>query len=322
MSAERVEPVEPGEPDPAGRGARPRGVATVLTLPEPRPRPRMFDRLPAVFRDPARFRPAQVQDAALPGGTDWVTPDDMIGVGSEGWRIQELQRALARARHDPGPPDGSFGPRTEDAVRSFQRQRGLTVDGLVGPQTMSELEAPLLRRFLDGLEDVLDPILEVLDNLPAYASVDTAPDDFLRWLAWMVGADTMEEWDRGRRRAVVARSLELHGSRGTLPGIAAVVALQLGVAVSDVVVRDGGETSWDLDPDAPLRTDPDRRVTVSLPPHVPPPSGPALVRIMHVLSRSLPVGFVVDFTSRGSPGTGGTTGGWAGSSTAGGGGGA
>lgn len=32
-------------------------------------------------------------------------------------------------------PDGDFGPVTEDLVRQFQREKKLTVDGLVGPKT-------------------------------------------------------------------------------------------------------------------------------------------------------------------------------------------
>lgn len=36
-------------------------------------------------------------------------------------------------------PDGSFGPRTEDAVRAFQHHRGLLVDGRVGSETWAAL---------------------------------------------------------------------------------------------------------------------------------------------------------------------------------------
>ena len=273
-------------------------VVPVLNLPEAFPRLGMFERLPAVYRDPERFRPVQVVDDRLRGVTDWVTPERMLGVGSEGLPIEDLQGALARARHDPGPADGSFGPRTEDAVRAFQRQRGLTVDGLVGPETMGELAAPLLRRFLAGLSDVFDPVLSVLDNMSAYVSVDTAPEGLLEWLAWIVGADTMEEWDRGRRRDVVAAALELHRSRGTIPGIAAVVALYLDLPLEEVVVTDSGETSWDLDPDAGLQTRSPLVVRVSLPPGAQSVSELDRARIGHVLTQSLPVGFTVQFTVR------------------------
>jgi len=35
--------------------------------------------------------------------------------------------------------DGRFGPRTEQAVRRFQLQQRLAVDGLVGPRTLARL---------------------------------------------------------------------------------------------------------------------------------------------------------------------------------------
>src|SRR5690606_381921 len=37
--------------------------------------------------------------------------------------------------------DGSFGPVTYDALRSFQSQQGLTVDGIAGPATWTKLIA-------------------------------------------------------------------------------------------------------------------------------------------------------------------------------------
>lgn len=35
--------------------------------------------------------------------------------------------------------DGRYGPQTKRAVKAYQRYAGLTVDGVVGPQTWSSL---------------------------------------------------------------------------------------------------------------------------------------------------------------------------------------
>jgi hypothetical protein len=58
--------------------------------------------------------------------------------GSKGEAVRALQRALVAAGH-PLEIDGDFGRKTEDAVKEFQRRKGLTVDGVVGPNTLQAL---------------------------------------------------------------------------------------------------------------------------------------------------------------------------------------
>lgn len=41
----------------------------------------------------------------------------------------------------PDGADGDFGPRTEDAVKRFQRSRGIEADGIVGPATWRKIIA-------------------------------------------------------------------------------------------------------------------------------------------------------------------------------------
>lgn len=63
----------------------------------------------------------------------------LLNRGSTGKEVRELQKFLKAFRREPGPVDGMFGPRTDGAVRSFQDERGLTVDGIVGSRTRGEI---------------------------------------------------------------------------------------------------------------------------------------------------------------------------------------
>lgn len=59
--------------------------------------------------------------------------------GSRGEAVAAVQKSLVALAYSL-VADGIFGPRTENAVRSYQQARGLTVDGIVGPQTRAALE--------------------------------------------------------------------------------------------------------------------------------------------------------------------------------------
>jgi|SRR5690349_19442327 peptidoglycan hydrolase-like protein with peptidoglycan-binding domain len=58
--------------------------------------------------------------------------------GAKEHPVPTLQHLLG-ARGHAVTVDGTFGPRTEAAVRDFQRQKNLGVDGIVGPITWKAL---------------------------------------------------------------------------------------------------------------------------------------------------------------------------------------
>lgn len=58
-----------------------------------------------------------------------VTGDDVFA----------LQERLLELGYDAGRPDGIFGGQTEAGLRAFQRDYGMTVDGVCGPATMRAL---------------------------------------------------------------------------------------------------------------------------------------------------------------------------------------
>jgi N-acetylmuramoyl-L-alanine amidase len=54
--------------------------------------------------------------------------------------VAELQARVSRLGFDPGRVDGIFGPTTSAAVSEFQRNVGLTPDGVVGHETYRALQ--------------------------------------------------------------------------------------------------------------------------------------------------------------------------------------
>jgi murein L,D-transpeptidase YcbB/YkuD len=62
----------------------------------------------------------------------------MLQRGDSGEAVRNLQIALAGAGY-PLRPDGRFGPLTDAALRKFQRDRGLAIDGIAGPRTLDAL---------------------------------------------------------------------------------------------------------------------------------------------------------------------------------------
>ena len=54
--------------------------------------------------------------------------------------VTELQRRLNELGFDAGRSDGILGPETEGALRAFQRNAGITPDGVCGPATLHALD--------------------------------------------------------------------------------------------------------------------------------------------------------------------------------------
>jgi len=88
---------------------------------------------------------AQVQADGIVGPITWEKldladkSDPELQAGSEGVAVRGLQRMLINRGFEPGEIDGRFGPKTDAAVRAYQSDQGLDVDGIVGPKTWDAL---------------------------------------------------------------------------------------------------------------------------------------------------------------------------------------
>lgn len=77
---------------------------------------------------------------ALSGIAYGALGERLLGKGSKGPEVVELQKALTQLGYVVGTTDGKFGASTETSIRRFQKERGLRVDGLAGTQTIKELK--------------------------------------------------------------------------------------------------------------------------------------------------------------------------------------
>ena len=100
------------------------------------------------------------------------TANQILRRGSTGNEVKNLQNLLNYVYGPELKVDGVFGATTEAAVKKFQKDYGLTVDGIAGPSTLNRLKQirtapvtatplPILRRGSTGtnvkyLQDILN----------------------------------------------------------------------------------------------------------------------------------------------------------------------
>lgn len=132
-----------------------------------------------------------------------------------------------------------------------------TVDDLRSPHPLERALPGMFQgddftcRFVSAFDVVVAPVFNTLDNLAAYLDPDTAPGDFLDWLAGWFGLDLDATWAMDRRRAAVRDIVELYRWRGTVRGVRAQLQLQLGPG-TEVDVEDRGGVSWSPVPGSEL----------------------------------------------------------------------
>lgn len=74
--------------------------------------------------------------------------------GSCGEMVRQIQKALAGAGLRV-IVDGNFGPITEEAVKEFQKKKGITPDGIVGPATLALLIPARLKKSRRIINEII-----------------------------------------------------------------------------------------------------------------------------------------------------------------------
>lgn len=86
------------------------------------------------FQTDNKLKPSRFVDFAT---WDMLHVFDGYGLVQDGeLQFAQIQKALDAAGFHPGPPDGKFGRKTQDAVMAFQKDAGLKADGKIGFKTL------------------------------------------------------------------------------------------------------------------------------------------------------------------------------------------
>ena len=85
---------------------------------------------------------------------------DILRSGSRGEAVEALQKKLLGEGINPGPVDGVFGPKTEEALKRFQERQSLDADGITGPKTLAALGLTEAEEDADG-HDLSDGVDEI-----------------------------------------------------------------------------------------------------------------------------------------------------------------
>jgi phage tail-like protein len=118
-----------------------------------------------------------------------------------------------------------------------------------------------VQRFLSALDAVLAPAISTLDNFETYLEPQLAPTDFIEWLGGWVGLVIDPAWPLDQRRILVSRAVELYRQRGTVRGIAGLVAMYTG---SEPEIVESGGAAWSAVPRGPLPGASEAQLTVRI----------------------------------------------------------
>ena len=137
-------------------------------------------------------------------------------------------------------------------------QRGYLRRGL--PEAYQFPENNFGMKFVGALEEVLDPIVAMLDLMPAHLDVDLAPEPMVDLMGAWLGTPALDAaLTATARRALVRNASDLTRTRGTTAGLERL--LRLAFPALHLHVADTGGATWGSDPDE-RRPAPDRRVTI------------------------------------------------------------
>ncbi|MCW2997655.1 MAG: hypothetical protein JWQ20_4092 [Conexibacter sp.] len=131
-------------------------------------------------------------------------------------------------------------------------RRGVLVDALppvYRERATPDEPTPFVERWVHSCSLVLDPVVALLDNLPAYIDPHTAPDEMVDALLAFVGMRWPAAVEPAARRRLLLEAKRISRTRGTLAGLR--LALWLVLPHCGISVTHTGRVTTGADPAAP-----------------------------------------------------------------------
>lgn len=104
---------------------------------------------------------------------------------------------------------------------------------------------PFAVRWTEAFDDVLAPLINMIDCIDRYIDPLFAPDEFVRWLSSWFGVLLDDSWSMSAQRAVVAEAVDLFRMRGTMAGLRRHLEV---VVDGEVDITESGGVSFSLRP--------------------------------------------------------------------------
>lgn len=196
--------------------------------------------------------------------------------------------AAPAASVNGAPPAASLRSYLRDGLPAVYRDRARAKSARsfahrVDPAVPRE---PFAMRFVGGLEQVLDPIVAMVDLLPGHLDPAVAPPDWIallgEWLGLELDAGLEPDPERllAAHRRIVERANEITRQRGTRAGLE--LLLKLAFADLALEVRDSGGVTWSTDASR-VQPAADPALTVVCPANVDPIRRAAIRRVVEDL---------------------------------------
>lgn len=100
----------------------------------------------------------------------------ILTVGSRGTKVSDLQQNLTKLGYDTKGTDGIFGDNTKSAVIAFQRDHGLSQDGIAGKDTQNAINQAIASLGTGQTPSNPANIQKMLDNLKNDTSLGLSED--------------------------------------------------------------------------------------------------------------------------------------------------